>query len=82
MHALHGVYLCKAGHYEEAERAFAQALELDRNCWPAHYGITQLYLSTGRQEQAAEHSKRLEALVEPAEYEDMMRRLNLSRPDD
>ena len=77
MQALHGIFLCTAGHYEEAERALSQALALDRNCWPAHYGMTQLYIATGKQEKAQEHSKRLEALVEPAEYADMMRRLNL-----
>ena len=79
VHALHGIFLCTAGHYEEAERALSQALALDRNCWPAHYGLAQLYAATGKQEKAQEHSMRLEALVEPAEYEDMMRRLNESR---
>jgi tetratricopeptide (TPR) repeat protein len=77
VHAMQGIYLCKAKHYAEAERAFALAFELDRNCWPAHYGLTQFYVATGKEEKAQEQSKRLKALVEPAEYEDMMRRLNL-----
>jgi tetratricopeptide (TPR) repeat protein len=76
-HVLHGIYLNQAKRYEEAERAFTQALALDRNCWIAHYGLTQLYLATGDRERAQEHAKRLEALTEPAEFEHMMRRLNL-----
>jgi tetratricopeptide (TPR) repeat protein len=69
--ALHGIYLAKAKRYEEAERAFTQALTLDRNCWSAHYGITQMYLGTGKQLKAEEHLKRLKALVEPEEFEDL-----------
>jgi tetratricopeptide (TPR) repeat protein len=75
--AIHGLYLNKAKRYEEAARAFALALALDRNCWPAHYGLAQAYLATAEQEKAAEHLERLEALVEPQEYEEMKRRLNL-----
>jgi Flp pilus assembly protein TadD len=76
-HGLHGIYLTQAGKYEEAEKVFAQALHLDRNCWAAHYGMAKLCIVTGRGHQAKEHTKRLEALVEPAEYEDMQRRLSL-----
>jgi hypothetical protein len=78
-HAVYGIYLAKAGHYEEAEKALSQALALDRNCWPAHYGMTQMYQELGNRKKATEHAKRLEALVEPAEYEDMTRRLGLTR---
>jgi tetratricopeptide (TPR) repeat protein len=80
-HAVYGIYLNKAGHYEEAERALSQALSLDRNCWPAHLGMTQLYAATGKREKVREHAKRLEALVEPAEYEEMMRRLKLKHSE-
>jgi tetratricopeptide (TPR) repeat protein len=76
-HAAYGMYLFKSERFDEAERAYAQALALDRNCWIAHFGLTQLYASTAREERAREHSKRVEALLEPSEYEDMMRRLNL-----
>jgi tetratricopeptide (TPR) repeat protein len=73
--AMHGIYLTKAKRYEEAEKAFTHALTLDRNSWPAHYGITQMYLATAKERKAEEHLKRLKALVEPFEYEDMKRRL-------
>jgi tetratricopeptide (TPR) repeat protein len=73
--ALHGIYLTNIKRYEEAERAFTQSLTLDRNCWPAHYGITQMYLATGKERKAEEHLKRLKALMEPFEYEDLKRRL-------
>jgi tetratricopeptide (TPR) repeat protein len=67
--AVWGFYLLEAKRYGEAEGAFSGSLALDRNCWPAHYGLTKLHLATGNQEQASEHRKRLEALVEPAEYQ-------------
>jgi tetratricopeptide (TPR) repeat protein len=73
--AVYGLYLLKAGQLKDAERAFAQSLALDRNCWPAHYGLTQLYLAMGNQEKAVEHAKRLETLVEPAEYQIILSRL-------
>jgi tetratricopeptide (TPR) repeat protein len=75
--AIYGVYLTKANRHEEAERAFTQSLTLDRNCWGAHYGMTQLYLATGKQRKAEEHLRRLKALVEPTEYEDLKRRLGI-----
>ena len=50
--AAHGMYLFKAERFDEAVRAYAQALALDRNCWIAHFGLAQLYASTGRAEQA------------------------------
>jgi tetratricopeptide (TPR) repeat protein len=75
--AIYGVYLTKANRYEEAERAFTQSLTLDRNCWGAHYGMTQLYLATGKEQKAREHSKRLKILLEPEDYELIMRK---SRP--
>lgn len=75
MHAIYGIYLSHAHRHEEAERALAKSLLLDRNCWPAHYGMTQMYLALGNQEKTEEHGKRLEALVEPAEFEDLKRRL-------
>jgi tetratricopeptide (TPR) repeat protein len=78
-HALHGIYLSQAQKYPEAEKAFAQALALDRNCWPAHFGMTRLCIATGREHQAKEHAKRLESLVEPAEYEDMKLRFDTNR---
>lgn len=78
--AMHGIYLTTAKRYEEAERAFAQSLTLDRNCWPAHYGMTQLYLATGKQRKAEEHLKRLKALVEPEEYKDLKNRLGIKPP--
>jgi len=74
--AVYGLYLSTAKRFEDAERAFEQSLALDRNCWPAHYGLTQLYLETGKPEKAQEHAKRLEQLVEPAEYQDLKRKMN------
>jgi tetratricopeptide (TPR) repeat protein len=67
--AVRGFYLLEAKRYGEAERAFSGSLALDRNCWPAHYGLTKMHIATGNQEKASEHMKRLEALVEPAEYQ-------------
>ena len=75
--AMYGLYLSKAKRFDDAERSFEQSLALDRNCWPAHYGLTQLYLAMGNQEKAIHHAKRLESLVEPAEYEAMKNRLGL-----
>jgi len=73
--ALYGVYLCRAGKYTEAERLFSQALVLDRNSWPAHYGMVLLCIETGRKDLGIDHAKRLQALVEPGEFERMMERL-------
>ena len=82
MHAMHGIYLTRAHRHEEAQLAFSKSLMLDRNCWPAHYGLTQMYLELGDREKAGEHAKRLETLVEHSEFEDMMRRLTPPpRPD-
>jgi tetratricopeptide (TPR) repeat protein len=67
--AVWGFYLLEAKRWSEAERAFSGSLALDRNCWPAHYGLTKLHLAAGNKEQAREHMKRLEALVEPDEYQ-------------
>jgi tetratricopeptide (TPR) repeat protein len=80
LHALHGIYLCHAQQYEEAERAFAEAFVLDRNCWFAHFGMAQLCTATGRPRQAEEYAKRLEALLEPTEYAFVKRKLNLEPP--
>jgi tetratricopeptide (TPR) repeat protein len=77
-HALSGIYLCRVGRFEDAERAFTQAIALDRNYWLTHYGMTLLYLSTGKREQAEPQAKRLEALTEPDEYERLIRQINLS----
>ena len=78
--AIWGVYLVEAKRYGEAERAFSGSLALDRNCWPAHYGLTKLHLASGNLEKAREHLKRLEALVEPAEYQIILARLNPPEP--
>jgi tetratricopeptide (TPR) repeat protein len=75
--AIHGIYLTRAKRYEEAEKAFTQSLTLDRNCWGAHYGMTQLYLATHKGELALAHAKRLETLVEPSEFEDLKNRLGI-----
>ncbi len=75
--AVYGVYLTKARRYEEAERAFAQSLTLDRNCWGAHYGMTQLCLETGKRRKTQEHLRRLKALVEPSDFEDLKTRLGI-----
>jgi hypothetical protein len=40
--------------------------------------LAQNYVSSGNRAKAEEHTKRLEALLEPAEYEEMMRRLNVN----
>ena len=66
--AFWGIRLGNEKRYGEAESAFRQALELDRNCWAAHYGMAQLCQAAGNLEKANEHIKRLEALVEPAVY--------------
>jgi len=78
--AIYGVYLTRTKRYDEAERAFAQSLKLDRNCWPAHYGMTELYLATHKGELALTHAKRLQVLVEPEEFEDLKRRLGVEPP--
>jgi tetratricopeptide (TPR) repeat protein len=75
--AIYGVYLTRANRYEEAEKAFTQSLTLDRNCWGAHYGMTQMYLATKKGDLALKHAKRLETLVEPEEFEDLKRRLGI-----
>lgn len=74
--ALYGVYLCRAGKYVDAERLFGQALMLDRNSWPAHYGMVLLCIETGRKDLGIEHAKRLQALVEPEEFERMIEQLS------
>ena len=78
--AVYGLFLLKAGQLKEAERAFTQSLALDRNCWFAHFGMTQLSLETGNQQKARDHAKRLESLVEPAEYRTILSRLNPPKP--
>jgi tetratricopeptide (TPR) repeat protein len=75
--AAHGILLCHAHRFEEAERALKHALEIDRNCWTARYGMTLLLSETGRQWQALEESKRLESLLEREDFEILMRRLGL-----
>ena len=74
-HAIHGGYLSRAHRHDEAELAFSKSLELDRNCWPAHYGMTRMYEALGRKKQAKEHEKRLKELLEPQELEQMGRTL-------
>lgn len=74
--AMYGLYLSKAQRFEDAERTFEQSLALDRNCWPAHWGLTQLYVAMGNQEKAIHHARRLEALVEPADYQTILSRLS------
>jgi Flp pilus assembly protein TadD len=79
--AAHGIALCKANRFVKAERAFKKAFELDRNCWPAHYGMTLLHLSTGNRERARSHTERLQSLLEPADFEIVMKRLNRLNPE-
>jgi len=73
--AVYGVYLCRGGKHKEAERSLAEALSLDRNCWLAHYGMVELCIETGRKDLGIDHAKRLQALVEPEEFERMMEQL-------
>ena len=74
--AVYGTYLMRAHRHEEAEQAFEKSLALDRNCWIAHYGLMQMYRELGDQTKANEHAKRVEELVEPAEFEDLKRRVD------
>ena len=76
--AVYGLYLLKAGQLKDAERAFAQSLALDRNCWPAHLGMAQMYLATGNRPKAKEHAVRLQTLVEPAELQTILGTLRAS----
>ena len=73
--ALYGVLLCKANHPEEAMRLLSEALTLDRNCWNAHYGLTLLSVFTGDQDKRAEHTTRLQELLEPEEFGRVMQEL-------
>jgi tetratricopeptide (TPR) repeat protein len=79
--AIYGIHLCRASRFEEAERALRHALGLDRNYWPAHWGIVLLCLSTGRPQTAQAHAQLLESLLEREDYEFLMRQVNL-RPDE
>jgi tetratricopeptide (TPR) repeat protein len=76
-HAAHGILLCHMGRFEEAERALKQSIELDRNLWTAHYGLTLFYEATGRHEKALDQSEQLKSLVEPEDFEFLMRWLAL-----
>ena len=76
-HSMHGIYLCKAERYDEAERVFERALSIDRNCWLAHLGMVCLYISTKQPEKVVQQSKRLESLLSPLDYELLAHRLNL-----
>jgi len=78
--AVYGTYLMRAHRHEEAEQAFEKSLALDRNCWIAHYGLTQMYRELGDKQKADEHAKRVEELVEPSEFEYLKPRLSL-HPD-
>jgi tetratricopeptide (TPR) repeat protein len=79
--AAYGMYLCKASRFEDAERALRHALGLDRNYWPAHWGIVLLCLSTGRPKTAQAHARLLELLLEREDYEFLMRQVNLNPSD-
>jgi tetratricopeptide (TPR) repeat protein len=76
VHAVYGIYLTHAHRHEEAERAFSKSLMLDRNCWAAHYGLTQMYQALGNHEKAVEHEQRLEELLEPGELQQMRQALS------
>jgi Tfp pilus assembly protein PilF len=80
-HASHGILLCHVRRFEEAERALKTALEIDRNSWQAHYGMTLLLSETGRHYQAREQSKRLESLLESEDFEMLVRRIGLKPPE-
>jgi tetratricopeptide (TPR) repeat protein len=80
IYAVYGVFLFRSNRNEEAEHMLAQALTFDRNCWTAHYGLTQLYVETGQKNLAVKHAKRLKTLVEPEEFERMLRGMT-SVPD-
>jgi tetratricopeptide (TPR) repeat protein len=77
----YGMFLWKANRFEEAERTLRHALGLDRNYWPAHWGIVLLCLSTGRPETARAHAQSLELLLEREDYEFLMRQVNLNPED-
>jgi len=79
--AAYGIMLCKASRFVEAERVLILALDLERNCVMAHYGMVLLYLSTGKHAQAREHTKRLASLLEPEDFEIMMGRLRKVYPE-
>lgn len=53
--AVYELYLANAKRYDEAVSTFTESLELDRNCWPAHYGLAKIYVAMGKQEKAFEH---------------------------
>jgi tetratricopeptide (TPR) repeat protein len=76
--AIYGIHLCRASRFEEAERALRHALGLERNYWPAHWGIVLLCLSTGRPQTAQAHAQLLESLLEREDYEFLFRQINLN----
>ena len=79
--AAYGMYLWKANRFEDAERTLRHALGLDRNYWPAHWGLVRLCLSTERPKTAQAHAQFLETLLEREDYEFLMRQVNLNRDD-
>ncbi len=78
--AAYGMFLWKANRFEEAEGALRHALGLDRNYWPAHWGLVRLCLSTERPKAAHAHAQFLETLLQREDYEFLMRQVNLN-PD-
>ncbi len=73
--AAYGVYLCKGNHHGHAEQVLSEAMTLDRNCWNAHYGLALHSLLTGNENKRVAHTKRLEELLEPEEFERVMQEL-------
>ena len=73
----YGMYLWKANRFEDAERTLRHALGLDRNYWPAHWGLVRLCLSTERPKTAQAHAQLLETLLEREDYEFLMRHVDL-----
>ena len=79
--AAYGMYLWKANRFEDAERTLRHALGLNRNYWPAHWGLVRLCLSTERPKTAQAHAQFLETLLQREDYEFLMRQVNLKPSD-
>lgn len=76
-HATYAVHLFRTKRLDEAERALMEAMRIDRNCWLAHHLMVCLYVASGRREEALTQAKRLEPLLDPNEYQELMRKLSL-----
>ena len=62
-----GMCLAEQGRVEEAEKAFARAIELDPNKQEALWGYVRILDITGREDEGAEVRERLKALMQASD---------------